>query len=456
MKESNFEKIISEPAILLEESILGVEKIEKTVVSKKPFTAVREYWENLGPGLTTGASDDDPSGIATYSQAGSQYGLQLIWLSLFTFPLMAIMQEMCARIGLVSGRGLAANIRKQYSKRVLYVVTFLLVVANVFNISADLGAMAKGAQLLYPNLSFTLLVIGFGVLSLLLQVFTTYARYSKYLKYLALVLLSYIVSALYVHFDWHEVLMHTVIPSITFSKDQLFLICGILGTTISPYLFFWQTSQEVEEDILKGEKTISQRQHAVHPKNIRKMRIDVWVGMFFSNLVMFFIIAVCAGTLFTHGITNITSASDAANALRPFAGNFAYVLFAIGIIGTGMLAIPVLAGSASYAVAESFGWKFGLYRKLKNAYSFYGVIILAMVVGIGLNFIGLDPIKALIYSAVANGLVAPIIIFFIIQLSSNKSIMGTYVNKRSNTYVGWGIAGLMSIAGVAVIASLIF
>ena len=456
MKESNFEKIISEPAILLEEGVLGAQKLEKTIISKKPFTAIREYWGNLGPGLTTGASDDDPSGIATYSQAGSQYGFQLIWLSLFTFPLMAIVQEMCARIGLVSGIGLAANIRKQYSKKVLYAVTFLLVVANVFNISADLGAMAKGAQLLYPSLNFALLVIGFGVISLLLQVFTTYARYSKYLKYLALVLLSYIASALYVHFNWHEVLVHTVIPSITFSKDQLFLICGILGTTISPYLFFWQTSQEVEEDILKGEKTIIERKHGVHPKNIRKMRIDVWVGMFFSNLVMFFIIAVCAGTLFANGITNITSASDAASALKPFAGNFAYILFAIGIIGTGMLAIPVLAGSASYAVAESFGWKFGLYRKLKNAYSFYGVIVLAMVVGIGLNFIGLDPIKALIYSAVANGIVAPIILFFIIHLSSNKSIMGTYVNKRWITYIGWGIVGLMAIAGGAVILSLIF
>jgi NRAMP (natural resistance-associated macrophage protein)-like metal ion transporter len=451
MKEDMLEEIMAKPAEFLE---LGIEKgkqLEKQIISKEPFTVAKEYWHNLGPGLTTGASDDDPSGIATYSQTGARYGFQLLWLSLFTFPLMAVVQEMCARIGMVTGQGLAANIRKHYSKPLLYISTFLLVAANVFNIGADLGAMAQAGQLLGPGLNFALLVIGFAVVSVLLQIFTTYARYSKYLKYLALVLFSYVISALYTNINWADALHHTVVPSITFSREQLLLICGILGTTISPYLFFWQTSQEVEEEILKGEKTIAERKRGVHPRGLKKMRIDIWTGMFISNVAMFFIITACAATLFSHGITNIDSAADAAAALKPFAGNFAYTLFAIGIIGTGMLAIPVLAGSAAYAMSESFGWKFGLYRKLKNANAFYGVIILAMLVGIGLNFIGLDPIKALIYSAVANGLVAPIILFFIVHLSSNKAVMGTHINKPLVRYIGWFIIAIMTIAGAAVI-----
>ncbi len=452
--ESNLEKIIATPAELLEEGVEKLEALEHKFISKKPFAVAKEYWNNLGPGLTTGASDDDPSGIATYSQTGAQYGFQLIWLSLFTFPLMAVVQEMCARIGMVSGRGLAANIRTHYSKTLLYIATFFLVAANVFNIGADLGAMAQGAQLLLPSLNFALLVVAFGVISLLLQIFTTYARYAKYLKYLALVLLSYVVSALFIHINWGVVLHHTLVPAFVFSRGQIFLICAILGTTISPYLFFWQTSQEVEEEILKGEDTVIARQQAIHPKAIRSMRTDVWTGMFFSNVVMFFIIAACAATLFTHNITNIATAADAALALRPFAGDFSFVLFAIGILGTGLLAIPVLAGSASYAVSESMGWKFGLYRKLKNAYAFYGVIIIAMVVGIGLNFIGLDPIKALIYSAVGNGLVAPIILFFIVQLSSNKEVMGKHANKPYITWIGWIVVVLMAVAGIAAIASL--
>lgn len=386
MKESGFEKIIAEPAKLLEDGVAEVKKFEHELINKEPLGFAKRYWHNLGPGLTTGAADDDPSGIATYSQAGARYGYQFLWVSLFTFPLMAIVQEMCARIGMVSGRGLAANIRKHYSKPLLYTVTFLLVAANVFNIGADFGAMAQGAKLIFPSLSFAGLVIFFGIITILLQVFTTYGRYAKFLKYLALVLLSYVASVLFIKFDWSELLRHTIIPSMTFSKDQILIIAGILGTTISPYLFFWQTSQEVEEDILKGNTTFKQRQHSAHPKDIRKMRIDVWTGMLFSNIVMFFIIAACAATLFASGITEINSASDAALALKPFAGNFAFTLFAIGIIGTGMLAIPVLAGSASYAVTESFGWRFGLYKKLKNAYSFYGVIILAVIVGVGLNF----------------------------------------------------------------------
>jgi NRAMP (natural resistance-associated macrophage protein)-like metal ion transporter len=415
---------------------------------------MEDYWNTLGPGLTTGASDDDPSGIATYSQAGARYGFQLLWLSWFTFPLMAVVQEMCARIGIVTGHGLAANIRRRFPKWALYLVTSLLFVANTFNIGANLGAMAKGAQLIVPGASFVLLIGGFALVSLLLQIFTTYASYAKYLKYLAFVLLAYVLSALASRLDWGEVLYHLVVPTITFSRDQIFLICAILGTTISPYLFFWQTSQEVEEQNLQGNEDESKWRQKVSPAIIKSVRTDVWSGMFFSNVVMFFIIAACAGTLYANGITTIATAADAALALRPFAGNGAFWLFAIGIIGTGMLSIPVLAGSTSYAISESFGWKHGLYRKLKEAHAFYGVIIVSVILGILLNFIGIDPIKALIYSAIANGIIAPIILVFIVKLSSSTETMGQYANSKSRMWIGWITVGLMSLAGVAAIISL--
>ncbi len=468
MKEKSYlEKIAEMPAILLEKSMDRTRKVEREVITKQPFKLAEEYWNTLGPGLTTGAADDDPSGIATYSQAGAQYGFQLLWLAAFTFPLMAIVQEMCARIGVVTGRGLAANIRHTYSRPILYVTTALLFVANTFNIGADLGAMAQGVRLLAPGLDFTLLVIVFAVVSLVLQIFTTYARYAKYLKYLALVLFAYVFSALLSHLNWHTLVIHSLLPSISFNKDQIFLICAILGTTISTYLFFWQTSQEVEEENLRKEHAKNHHAAAGQPhqhgaiwhqhvakKEIRELRIDVWTGMFFSNAVMFFIIAACAGTLYANGITNITTAADAAAALRPLAGDAAYLLFAIGIIGTGMLAIPVMAGSTSYALSESFGWKYGLYRKLKEAYAFYGVIIISMVLGLMMNFVGFDPIKALIYAAVANGIIAPVILVLIVRMSSNKDIMKEYVNHPVITWLGWLITGIMVVAGVAAIVSL--
>ncbi|MDB4940313.1 MAG: natural resistance-associated macrophage protein [Candidatus Doudnabacteria bacterium] len=417
-----------------------------------PLKRAEQYWHKLGPGLTTGASDDDPSGIATYSQTGARYGYRLLWLAWFTLPLMGVIQEMCARIGVVTGRGLAANIRHNYSKPVLYLTTALLFAANTFNIGADLGAMAKGAQLLNPQINFAGLVIFFAALSLLLQIFTSYVVYARYLKYLALVLFAYIISALLSGLNWREVFIHSVIPSIHFNKNELLIICGILGTTISPYLFFWQTSQEVEEQNLQGKEEDTWHQ-PVSSAQLSDLKADVWSGMFFSNVVMFFIIAACAGTLYAHGITNIATASDAAMALRPFGGNAAFWLFAVGIIGTGMLAIPVLAGSTSYALSESFGWKHGLYRKLKEAYAFYGVIVVSMVFGILMNFIGLDPIKALIYSAVANGVVAPIILVLIVKMSSSKEIMQGNENHKFVRWIGWLTVALMTVSGIAAIAS---
>lgn len=456
MEDSGLAKVFGAPAKLLEEGVEFIQKEEKILVNKKPLKLAEEYWDTLGPGLTTGAADDDPSGIATYSQAGAQYGPQLLWLAWFSFPLMAMVQEMCARIGVVTGHGLAANIRHNYPKWTLYLITSLLFIANTFNIGADLGAMAQGVQLLKPDLNFALLVIGFGVLCLLLQIFTTYARYAKYLKYLAFVLLAYIFSAIMSHLNWAEVFRHSLVPSITFSKDQIFLICGILGTTISPYLFFWQTSQEVEEQNLQGKEDENRWHQPTQKKDIKRIRADVWSGMFFSNVVMFFIIAACAGALYANGITNITTASEAAAALRPFAGDMAFFMFAIGIVGTGMLAIPVLAGSTSYAISESFGFKHGLYRKLKEAYAFYGVIIVSVVIGILLNFIGLDPIKALIYSAVANGIISPFILIFIVRMSSNKKIMGDYANKGRGKVFGWFTVVLMAVVSIAAIISLFY
>lgn len=420
---------------------------------QKNVRKAKEFWKNLGPGLTTGASDDDPSGIATYSQTGARYGFQFLWLSLFTFPLMALVQEMCARIGLVTGRGLAANIRLFFPKWVLYLTTALLFFANTLNIGADLGAMAKATQLLEPRLPFGILIFAFAILCLALEIFMNYKDYAKYLKWLAMILLVYVFSALAVDLDWKSVLSSTLVPGMKFTKDQIFIVTAILGTTISPYLFFWQTSQEVEEEILAGKVTLSARRETTG-KELSAMQNDVWFGMFLSNLVMFFIIAACGATLYAHGIFEIQTASDAANALRPIAGDKAALLFTLGILGTGLLAVPVLAGSASYALSEAFKWRNGLYRKWYQANAFYGVIIIATLLGVLMNFVGIDPIKALLYSAVANGLVAPVVLVLIVLLSSNKKVMGGRVNGWWSREIGWLTVGIMAIAGVATIVSL--
>lgn len=453
--EKFLEKVAGAPAAALDKTIDTSRRVTGVFVSRKRLGEAREYWKSLGPGLTTGAADDDPSGITTYSQAGAQYGFNFLWLAGFTFPLMAIVQEMCARIGLVTGRGLAANIRHNFPRWVLYLATSLLFFANTLNIGADLGAMAQATKLLIPHFSFNTLILGFTILSLALQIFTSYEKYAKYLKWLALILLSYVFSALTVNLDWNEILQKAVIPTLAFSKDQIFLITAVLGTTISPYLFFWQTSQEVEEQILGGKTTLKLRREETTPQEVKNMRTDVWSGMFLSNLVMFFIIAACAATLNANGIINITSAAQAAEALRPIAGDKAYILFALGVIGTGMLAVPILAGSASYALSESFGWKYGLYRKLKEANSFYGVIIISTVIGLLINLLGFDPIKVLIYSAVVNGLIAPVVLLLIVLISSNSKIMGKWVNNKLAAGLGWIIVILMTVAGAATILSLI-
>ena len=452
MKKNIVEKTIEAPAQALQYSVEGGQKIASSLPldGREPLRKARNYWYLLGPGLTTGASDDDPSGIATYSQAGAQFGYNLLWMAAFTFPLMAIVQEMCARIGLVTGRGLAHNIRLHFGKKVLYMSTLFLFAANTFNIGADIGAMASGVQLLKPHASYGLLVVGFTVFILLLQIYTPYVRYARYLKWLALVLLAYILSAILARPDWGNVLHYSFIPSLTFSKNEILIICAILGTTITPYLFFWQTSQEIEEEIAAGQTTINSRKGA-QPSEIKKMRIDVWSGMFLSNIVMFFIIAACASVLFTHGITNIDSAAQAAAALKPFAGNASALLFTVGIIGMGLLAIPIMAASSAYAISESLGRRQGLYSKLKQGYLFYGVIIISMFAGLSLNFIGLNPIRALIYAAVLNGIVAPIILVLILIIARDKKIMGSWKNGKVSASLGWFLTCLMTVAGLAAI-----
>jgi NRAMP (natural resistance-associated macrophage protein)-like metal ion transporter len=451
-KKQPLEKLAQAQVAALDAGIIKAAKALDSG-STKTFKRTKAYWNVLGPGLTTGASDDDPSGIATYSQAGAQFGFKFLWLAPLTFPLMSIVQEMCARIGLVTGRGLAGNIRLHFPKKLLYLCTLSLFVANAFNIGADLGAMASAVQLLNHGLNYTVILLTFALASILLQIYLPYAKYAHILKWLAMILLAYVASAILAKLNWGTVLHKTITPSIDWSKEELLLICAILGTTISPYLFFWQTSQEVEDEIVKGKTSLAARQKEATKKQIHSMRIDVWSGMLLSNVVMFFIIAACGAILFPQGITNIQSASQAAEALRPFAGSATYWLFSLGIIGTGLLAIPVLAGSSSYAVSESFKWKEGLYRKYSQAHAFYGVIILSVLIGLGINFLGINPIKALIYSAVANGIVAPLILATIVIISSKKSIMGKWANKRSVTWLGWGVTGIMTLAGCAAIWS---
>lgn len=454
MKKPLFEKTIEMPAEVLDKGIEGSQKIAShlPISGADTLKKAKDYWYMLGPGLTTGASDDDPSGIATYSQTGAQYGFSLLWTAALTFPLMAVIQEICARMGLVTGRGLAANIRLHFGKKVLYLSTLFLFAANTFNIGADIGAMASAVRLVV-NLNTALLVVVSTLFILLLQIFTPYVKYARYLKWLSLVLFAYIISAVLAHPDWHVILSKAIVPHIAWNKNELLLLCAVLGTTITPYLFFWQTSQEVEEKIATGLVTAKER-HGSNPEAMRKMRIDVWSGMFLSNMVMFFIIAACASVLFTHGITNINTAAQAALALRPFAGAATYYLFAIGIVGMGLLAIPVLAGSSAYAISESMGKRQGLSSKLKQGYAFYGVIIISMLVGLGLNFIGLNPIKALIYAAVGNGIVAPIILVLIMLIARNRHIMGKWRVGRVSASVGWLLVILMTLSGIAALYSI--
>lgn len=411
--------------------------------------------KSLGPGFITGASDDDPSGIATYSQTGALFGFTQAWTALFSFPLMAAIQEMCGKIGLVTGRGLAGVIREHYSKKILFFCVFLLFTANIVNIGADLGAMAASAELVsnpFPSLGFIFWLLTFVLITLFLEIFISYKTYSKYLKYLTFALFSYIITAFIIKIDWTEVLTSLLLPNIQFNKIYFLNIVAILGTTISPYLFFWQTSEEVEEEVAHHKlRNMGAGQPKVTPKDISKLKLDTIIGMFFSNLVMFFIIIVTGATLFKSGIHNIQSAQDAASALKPLAGDYAFLLFAVGIIGTGLLAVPILAGSTSYAVSEAFGWKEGLYRKFKTAQGFYLVIIAATLLGLLINFIGVNPISFLYYTAVVNGIIASPLLIIILLIANDKKIMGNKTNGKLLNGLGVATIVIMTLAVLALL-----
>jgi NRAMP (natural resistance-associated macrophage protein)-like metal ion transporter len=409
---------------------------------------LKKIFKFFGPGLVTGASDDDPSGIATYTITGAQFGYTQLWVALLTFPCMLVVQQLCGKIGLCTGKGLSKNIRKTYGIAILSIVSFLLLIANIINIGADLGAMASSAQLIL-HFSFHWWLILITTVSIVLQVFIPYKVYSKFLKYLALSLFTYVISAFIVKVDWKQVAIHSVIPSIIFSKEYFMNIVALMGTTISPYLFFWQTGQELEELVdQKKIKHLGQGKPKFTEKDKKIMRIDTAIGMLFSNVIMWFIIITASATFAVHGIHNIETADQAALALKPLAGNFAFLLFAIGIIGTGLLGIPILAGSVSYAIAEIFDWKEGLYRKLTHAGGFYAIIIAATILGFVMINTNIKPFKLLYYSAVLNGLIAPLVLFLIMLLTNNKKIMGKHTNSWPENIIGWATTGLMTLGSI--------
>jgi NRAMP (natural resistance-associated macrophage protein)-like metal ion transporter len=416
---------------------------------------LRGQLRKVGPGFITGAADDDPSGIATYAQTGAIFGYGQLWLVWFICPFMIVIQQMCSRIGMVTGKGLASVILEHYSRRVLYVTVSLLVIANTINVGADLGAMASSAQMLLglPFLFWLILITG-SIITL--EVFVPYRIYSRILKYLALTLFSYVLAALVVRLDWGMVFHYTMVPHINFSADYLLNIVAVLGTTISPYLFFWQASEEVDEEIVNGQITdMGVGKPQVTPRGIAEMDRDTVVGMFFSQIIMFFIIVTTAATLHASGITTIQTASQAAEALRPLAGNLAYLLFAAGIIGTGLLSVPVLAGASAYAVAETAGLKEGLGKKPGRATGFYAVLVASTLVGMSLDLLGINPITALYYTAALNGLAAPPLMALVIMIANRKDIMGRFVNSRTSNILGWTIVLIMTLAGVTLILNLV-
>ena len=409
------------------------------------------YFGILGPGLVTGPSDDDPSGITTYSVAGASLGYGMLWTALATFPLMAAVQLICARIGLITGRGLAGTIRRHYPRPFLYVACLLLLIANVFNIAADLAGMADATRML-TGVPLLVSVPLFGLAILLATVYMTYARFAQYLKWLTAVLLAYVITAFLAKPDWRQVAVATLVPSLRWNGLYVTTLVAVLGTTISPYLFFWQASQEVEEEKARGRRSVAQRRGATMHE-LADARLDVATGMLFSNLVMFFIMLATGATLHRAGQVEIETARQAAEALRPLAGDGAYALFGLGLIGTGFLAVPVLAGSASFAVAEVFGWRAGLDLSPRRGRRFYLVFAGAVAAGMLLNLAGTSSIRMLFLCAVLNGLLAPPLLLLVMLVSNNRAIMGEHANGPWLNVLGWSATAVMSLAAVAFFAT---
>jgi len=442
---------------------------------KKTINKVKEHpaVQHLGPGLITGAADDDPSGIATYSQAGAQFGFNMLWTVVFTYPLMVGIQMVSARLGCITGKGLASNIREHFPAWVLYAVVGLLLVANTINIAADIAAMAEALRLLVGG-SAHIYAITFGLACLVLQVFLPYKKYVRFLKWLTLALLAYVAVLFTIQVPWTMVLVRAVWPQLKFDNNSITMIVAVFGTTISPYLFFWQAAQEMEnvragagaspinfadshrntdaENTIDGEVRASTR--SIIRAHLRRIKWDTYIGMGFSNLVAFFIILTTAATLHASGITNIQTSAQAAEALRPLAGEFTFLLFSLGIIGTGMLAVPVLAGSAAYAVAEALNWRAGLDLKPEEGKGFYGIIAVATLGGVVLCFTPIDPMKELFYSAVINGVIAVPIMVVMMLLGSRRDVMGDYVIGKRLRRLGWAATAVMAVAVVAMLVTI--
>ena len=420
-----------------------------------PTTAPKGLWArikasplaHLGPGLITGVADDDPSGIATYSQAGAQFGLNMLWTMPLAYPLMSAVQSMCARIGRVTGQGLAANIREAFPPSVLRIVVGLLVVANTLNIAADIAAMGEAGELV-TGLDRRWMACGFAAISLGLQVFVPYHRYVQYLKWLTLSLLAYVAVLFTVHVPWDEVARRTVWPQFRLDGPAAAMIVGIFGTTISPYLFFWQASEEVEDLARAPDGRSLRADPAAAPAELRRIRWDTWSGMLYSDASAYFIILATAVTLNAAGVRDIETAAQAALALKPIAGPFAFLLFTVGLLGVGLIGVPVLAGSAAYGVAEAMGWRFGLEKRLWEAPGFYGVIIASTLGGLAIQFLPVNPMKALFWSAVINGVVAVPLVAVVVLLARKPSVMGPHVASRSLAVLGWVTVAVMAAAAV--------
>jgi NRAMP (natural resistance-associated macrophage protein)-like metal ion transporter len=435
------------PVIPHSEPAGGTGSLEAAMMQEK--NPVKRFFKVLGPGLITGASDDDPSGIGTYAVAGASYGFSTLWTALFTFPLMVAVLLTCARIGMVSGLGLSAVLRRHYSRSLLYLAVSGLVIANTINAGADIGAIASAINLLVP-VPIAALIVPVGLVILAIQIWGSYRLIARTFKWLTLALFAYLGSALYAKPDVIQVLKATFIPRLSFDPTFLAMLVAILGTTISPYLFFWQADQEVEEEISFGRVTRTQRRGATDAE-MKYARWDVYIGMFLSNLVMYSIILATAATLFKAGQTNIQSAADAALALKPLAGEGASILLALGLIGTGCLAVPILTGSSAYAVTEAFGGKYGFNQKPHQAKLFYGVIAASTLIGMLINFVGINPIRALFLAAIINGFLAPPLLVVIMLIANNRKVMKDRVNGRWANILGWTTTLVMFAAAVALV-----
>lgn len=416
-----------------------------------PATGVRRFLQSLGPGLVTGASDDDPSGIATYTMAGASLGLATLWTAPMTFPLMFGVQFICAKVGMVSGMGLASVLRRHYSRKVLFIAVAALLIANTLNAGADIGAIAAAINLFVP-IPVAVLVVPVAALILTLQIWGSYRLIVNTFKWLSLALFAYIGAAVLAHPNWAAVIKATCVPPLRFDREYLLTLVAILGTTISPYLFFWQASQEVEEEISKGRYLLWQRQGATR-EELRDAFWDTGVGMLFCNLVFYFVIISAAATLHRAGITQIDTAAQAAQALEPLAGKAAKVLFAIGLVGAGLLAVPVLTSASGFAVAEALGWRHGLDEKPGRAPGFYAIIVASTLVGLACNYLGFSPLRALFATAVLNGLLAPPLLVLLMLVSNNQKVMGAHVNGPFLNLVGWSAALVMAAAAVGLLLS---